>query len=297
MPKSASPEIVVPSPAQLAHDGRRRDQPPPRAGADGGIPHREHRPAPSDLLQLPRPVRQRPDLLGRSPRRAASGSSPASAWISASTGWARASTSKPCCCSLRRASNGCSGRRQQNGSPRLDVVPDPASGSIRLLNGNGGLPRGVAGLVRQRMALCARARPRRRSRRSSSLTTARRRDCASRRNSAPWLEGRRRAEERKQLRRDYELKVQSGEWPAHETKVPLFPYQREGMLHLAFTERALLADEMGLGKTIQAIAACALLHRLGQADRVLVVTPASLEDRMGGADSALHRAAVPARVR
>jgi hypothetical protein len=49
------------------------------------------------------------------------------------------------------------------------------------------------------------------------------------------------------------------------------------MLHLAFTERALLADEMGLGKTIQAIAACALLHRLGKAQRVLVVTPASLK--------------------
>ena len=71
--------------------------------------------------------------------------------------------------------------------------------------------------------------------------------------------------------------MQSGGWPAHETKVPLFPYQRDGMLHLAFTERALLADEMGLGKTIQAIAACALLHRLGQARRVLVVTPASLK--------------------
>ena len=59
--------------------------------------------------------------------------------------------------------------------------------------------------------------------------------------------------------------------------MPLFPYQREGMLHLAFNERALLADEMGLGKTIQAIAACALLHRLGQARRVLIVTPASLK--------------------
>jgi superfamily II DNA/RNA helicase len=93
----------------------------------------------------------------------------------------------------------------------------------------------------------------------------------------PWLEQRRYAAERKQLRHEYELKVQSGEWPAHETTVPLFPYQREGMLHLAFTERALLADEMGLGKTIQAIAACALLHRLGQARRVLVVTPASLK--------------------
>src|SRR5208283_4424930 len=93
----------------------------------------------------------------------------------------------------------------------------------------------------------------------------------------PWLEQRRQVVERRQLRRDYELKVQSGEWPVQETTVPLFPYQREGMLHLAFTERALLADEMGLGKTIQAIAACALLHRLGQARRVLVVTPASLK--------------------
>ena len=58
---------------------------------------------------------------------------------------------------------------------------------------------------------------------------------------------------------------------------PLFPYQREGMLHLAFGERALLADEMGLGKTIQAIAACALLHHLGKARRALIVTPASLK--------------------
>jgi hypothetical protein len=92
-----------------------------------------------------------------------------------------------------------------------------------------------------------------------------------------WLENRRRSVERKKLRAEYELKVQSGEWPPYETKVPLFPYQREGMLHLAFTERALLADEMGLGKTIQAIAACALLHRLGKAQRALIVTPASLK--------------------
>lgn len=49
------------------------------------------------------------------------------------------------------------------------------------------------------------------------------------------------------------------------------------MLHLAFGERVLLADEMGLGKTIQAIAACALLHHLGKAQRVLIVTPASLK--------------------
>ena len=82
---------------------------------------------------------------------------------------------------------------------------------------------------------------------------------------APWLQARQQIEERKVLLREYEQKVQSGEWPAQETLAPLYPYQREGMLHLAFKERALLADEMGLGKTIQAIAACALLQRLGKA--------------------------------
>ena len=93
----------------------------------------------------------------------------------------------------------------------------------------------------------------------------------------PWVEQRRGRIERISLRRDYEHKVQAGIYPPYETLVPLFPYQREGMLHLAFNERALLADEMGLGKTIQAIAACALLHRLGKAGRVLVITPASLK--------------------
>lgn len=58
---------------------------------------------------------------------------------------------------------------------------------------------------------------------------------------------------------------------------PLLPYQVEGVLHLAFGERALLADEMGLGKTVQAIAACELLRRRRGIGRVLVVLPASLK--------------------
>jgi hypothetical protein len=86
-----------------------------------------------------------------------------------------------------------------------------------------------------------------------------------------------RDEKRFALRREYEQKVRSGEFPPQETLVPLYPYQREGMLHLVFAGRAMLADEMGLGKTIQAIAACALLHRVGQARHVLVVTPVSLK--------------------
>lgn len=60
-------------------------------------------------------------------------------------------------------------------------------------------------------------------------------------------------------------------------KYPLLPYQRDGVLHLAFSERALLADDMGLGKTYQAIAACALLHKIRGINRVLVVLPASLK--------------------
>ena len=92
-----------------------------------------------------------------------------------------------------------------------------------------------------------------------------------------WLQARSREHDRILSRRNYEAGVANGSHPEHITRSPLFPYQREGMLHLAFNERALLADEMGLGKTIQAIAACALLHHLGKARRVLVVTPASLK--------------------
>ncbi|WP_437632438.1 DEAD/DEAH box helicase [Sorangium sp. So ce854] len=59
--------------------------------------------------------------------------------------------------------------------------------------------------------------------------------------------------------------------------LPLFPYQRDGVLHLFRRGRALLADDMGLGKTLQAIAACELLRRRGEARRVLIVTAASLK--------------------
>jgi hypothetical protein len=50
----------------------------------------------------------------------------------------------------------------------------------------------------------------------------------------PSLESRRRAEERLALRRDYETGVIEGRHPEHVTLCPLYPYQREGMLHLAF---------------------------------------------------------------
>lgn len=164
----------------------------------------------------------------------------------------------------------------KDGSPRVDVVPDDAADTLRIERGLERLPAGV----RKWFADDERLSGASAEDAVAALEKLHAADLPEVRLSqeiAPWLEARRHRAERKELRREYELKVHSGEWPAHETRVPLFPYQREGMLHLAFTERALLADEMGLGKTIQAIAACALLKRLDRAARVLVVTPASLK--------------------
>ncbi len=164
----------------------------------------------------------------------------------------------------------------RSGPQRLDVVPDGASGLVRLAKDDAPVPGALREWFDEDGALCA-GSPEEAVEALGRLAGEKVPKLRLSQELGPWLEARRRAEQRKELRREYELKVQSGAWPAHETKVALFPYQREGMLHLAFTERALLADEMGLGKTIQAIAACALLNRLGQAARILVVTPASLK--------------------
>lgn len=164
----------------------------------------------------------------------------------------------------------------RKGSTRFEVQFDNERDSLRITNGHGAVPRALQEWFEPDGTLTGNTEEEAAVEALRQLATRIPRLRLSQ-ELVPWLEARRQSEERKTLRREYELKVQKGEWPAHETKAPLFPYQREGMLHLAFTERALLADEMGLGKTIQAIAACALLHRLGKAKRVLVVTPASLK--------------------
>ncbi|HEV2524580.1 MAG TPA: DEAD/DEAH box helicase, partial [Gammaproteobacteria bacterium] len=71
--------------------------------------------------------------------------------------------------------------------------------------------------------------------------------------------------------------LQQGKHNLNTLKFPLYPYQKEGMLHLALNRRALLADEMGLGKTVQAIAACDLLYRVQGLKKVLVIATASLK--------------------
>jgi HEPN domain-containing protein len=92
-----------------------------------------------------------------------------------------------------------------------------------------------------------------------------------------WLEEQRRAGERVRRRAAFLAEAETGRASLDVVNLPLLPYQQDGMLHLAFGERALLADEMGLGKTVQAVAACELLRRLGGIRRVLVVSPASLK--------------------
>ncbi|MGH7071112.1 MAG: DEAD/DEAH box helicase, partial [Acetobacteraceae bacterium] len=97
------------------------------------------------------------------------------------------------------------------------------------------------------------------------------------RQLAARLEEERRRRDRTEARERFLADVAAGKATLDLLGAKLLPYQVEGMLHLAFAERALLADEMGLGKTIQAIAAVELLRRLRAIERVLVVLPASLK--------------------
>ena len=97
------------------------------------------------------------------------------------------------------------------------------------------------------------------------------------RHFAPWLEREQRLRSHARTRRQFLAEVARGSASFDLLQHPLLSYQREGMMHLAFNERALLADEMGLGKTVQAIAACELLARRRGIERVLIVCPASLK--------------------
>ena len=162
---------------------------------------------------------------------------------------------------------------REEGSPRVDLMPDRAARTLHVEQGLERLPRGLRRMFDAQGRLAGGLTP------EMALDWWQRSGQPELRVSqevAPWLECRRRETESLALRRSYEQNVQAGLWPGQETQEPLFPYQRAGMLHLACAERALLADELGLGKTTQAIAAVALLRRMGRAERVLVVTPVSL---------------------
>ncbi len=60
-------------------------------------------------------------------------------------------------------------------------------------------------------------------------------------------------------------------------KVPLLPYQLDGIAFALGAGRAVLADDMGLGKTIQGIGVAELLASVAGIGRVLIVCPTSLK--------------------
>ena len=92
-----------------------------------------------------------------------------------------------------------------------------------------------------------------------------------------WVADLSRRRERAKAKEAFLQDVREGKHTSDFLKLPLYPYQQEGMLFLSFGERSLLADDMGLGKTAQAIAACELLRQRKKIERVLVVSPASLK--------------------
>ena len=69
-------------------------------------------------------------------------------------------------------------------------------------------------------------------------------------------------------------------------KIPLLPYQLDGIAFAAGAGRAILADDMGLGKTIQGVGVAELLAREAEIKKVLVICPASLKSQWR---SEIHR--------
>ncbi len=84
--------------------------------------------------------------------------------------------------------------------------------------------------------------------------------------------------------------------PRTKPRVPLFPYQREGMLHLAFTERALLAGRNGPGQNHPShCRVCVATSARPGTPRARGHAPVA-QDGMGGTNSAVHGIAAATRV-
>ena len=171
------------------------------------------------------------------------------------------------------------GAANRGASERIEVFLDEGNGrAVRLVlpEGNAGKAAGLAGEVERFFRGLRRGSPKALA---GLRRMARERPDALRvsRLLEGWVESRQASERRRRERARFAADLAAERRSLDFLKRPLLPYQVEGVLHLAFGERALLADDMGLGKTVQAIAASALLRELRGIERVLVVSPASLK--------------------
>ncbi len=211
-------------------------------------------------------------------------STAATAPTTASTAWAPANILRRHCTGSSTGASALSKKQPARGSPYIEIFLDRRDHQIRIRWPSGSQRRSrardilapffvdeniLAGEPLDTLPAMERAI-------NAAHTAIRRRIRVSGELNA-WLESLDRRAQQLRSRQHFEAEVTAGNASLDVVKHPLYPYQQEGMLHLAFTGRALLADEMGLGKTVQAIAACELLRRTLGIRRVLVISPASLK--------------------
>lgn len=189
---------------------------------------------------------------------------------------------------LREANGRAFDKAAKSGSPRIEVyLADDRDGLPTMETPGAGIPDDHAAEVAQLVASLREAPVADVHRRLHELKGAHPNSIRISRLLEGWVNQQQRNQQRLQRSRNTREDIASGRLDTDVVKYPLFPYQVEGMLHLALGERALLADDMGLGKTVQALAATELLSQLENVDRVLIVCPASLkaewEEQIGNA--------------
>ena len=189
---------------------------------------------------------------------------------------------------LREANGRAFERATKSESPRIEVyLADDRDGFPTMEAPGAGIPDDLATEVAQLVASLRGEQVTDVRRRLHELKSAHPDSIRISRLLEEWVNQQQRSQQKLQRSRTTREDIASGRLDTDVVKFPLFPYQVEGMLHLALGERALLADDMGLGKTVQALAATELLSQLENVSRVLVVCPASLkaewEEQIGNA--------------
>ena len=189
---------------------------------------------------------------------------------------------------LREANGQAFDKAAKSDSPRIEIyLADDRDGLPTMEAPAAGIPGDLAAEVAQLVASLRERPVADVQRRLHELKSAHPSSIRISRLLESWVSQQQRNEQKLKRSRKAREDIASGRLDTDVVKFSLFPYQVEGMLHLALGERALLADDMGLGKTVQALAATEMLSQLENVNRVLIVCPASLkaewEEQIGNA--------------